>query len=102
MEKKEPSYIYIEYLSNDKTMQGYMTDQEVIKHLSIYDDYTFNELPAWLKQELYARNLLIPVREPSPTEMEETKIDHFHHRVINKELTLDDYHKHFTGKRKIP
>jgi hypothetical protein len=80
-------------------IKPYMTDEEVMKELSQYDEHGFEDLPSWLKDEIRARNLPIPARSPSDLEQWETVSDALEHRITNNELTVNDYiNKYKHGK----
>jgi hypothetical protein len=69
----------------------YMTDEEVSIELLAYDDVGYEDVPAWLRQELESRGMVVPRREPTELEMWDTVKDALEHRIINKELTIKDY-----------
>ena len=80
-------------------VKPYMSDEEVSRYLAEYDESGFDDIPNWLQQELKARNLQIPKRWPTDMEKWETVGDAREHRIVNKELTQEDYKdKYFKGK----
>lgn len=91
-----------EYLISDRP-NCYMHDTEVLKALDEYGDYTFDQLPDWLRCELQSRgwHLKIPNRAPTKMEIIETEQDAFEHRVMNNECTITDIHNHFTNWKRI-
>ena len=72
-------------------LKPYMTDEEVNKHLSEYGELGFDDIPSWLKNEVKARNLIYEKRMPTEMEQWETVSDAREHRIMNKELTQQDY-----------
>jgi hypothetical protein len=80
-------------------MQAYLTDEELSAYLSEYDERGYDDLPQFLQDELQYRNLLIPTRNPTELEIWETVKDAREHRIMNKELILQDYKdKYMKGK----
>lgn len=79
-------------------VKPYMTDKEVMRELSEFDELGFDDLPSWLKQELRARQLPIPKRFPTELEQWETVSDALEHRIVNKELTIQDYTAKYTKR----
>ena len=72
-------------------LRPYMEDEEVNKHLSEYGELGFDDIPSWLKNEVKARNLIYEKRMPTEMEQWETVSDAREHRIMNKELTQQDY-----------
>ena len=72
-------------------IKPYMTDEELMKALSEYDEVGFDDLPSWIQDELRARNLTFDSRRPTELEQWETVSDAREHRIVNKELTIKDY-----------
>ena len=68
-----------------------MTDEEIKRHLAEYDESGFDDLPGWLQSELKVRQLVFKKRQPTDMEKWETVSDAREHRIINKELTQQDY-----------
>jgi|1_EtaG_2_1085319.scaffolds.fasta_scaffold03433_3 hypothetical protein len=82
------------------TSRMWMTDQEINRYLNEYGDKSFENLPAWLRQELAARNLTWPKRQPTSDEFLESMEDARIHRVTNDELTINDLEDYYErGKR---
>ena len=69
----------------------HMTNEEVVIWLDEYGDRGYEDLPAWLKAEMLARNLTWRPRKPTELEMWETVKDAREHRIVNKQLDLKDY-----------
>ena len=82
-----------------KKIRPYMEDEEVRRYLRDYEDLGFTDLPDWLQRELIARDLPHEVRRPTDIEKWETVSDAREHRIVNKELSIQDYIDHYTGKR---
>jgi hypothetical protein len=82
-----------------KKIRPYMEDEEVRKALRDYDDLGYQDLPDWLQRELRARDLPHKKRIPTDIEKWETVSDAREHRIINKELNIQDYMDHYQGKR---
>jgi len=80
-------------------IKPYMTNEEVNVALTEFGDVGYDDLPSWLKHELIARGLQFPKREPTDLERWETIMDATEHRIMNKELAIEDYINHYTGKR---
>jgi hypothetical protein len=72
-------------------MMPYMTDEELNSYLNEFSELGFDDLPSWLQTELKARQLVVTKREPTELEMWETNSDAREHRIMNKELTQQDY-----------
>jgi hypothetical protein len=79
-------------------VKPYMTDEELHRELSQFDESGFDDIPNWLQQELRARQLPIPKRFPTELEQWETVSDAREHRITNNELTLKDYKDKYLGK----
>ena len=80
-------------------MTIYMTDEEVKQHIEEYGELGFDDLPDWLRSEITARQLVFKKRQPTELEQWETVSDAREHRILNKELTQEDYKdKYFKGK----
>ena len=77
----------------------YMEDEEVREALREYDNHGFEDLPDWLQRELKARDLPHEIRMPTEFEQWETVSDAREHRIVNKELNIQDYLDHYKGKR---
>ena len=82
-----------------KKMRPYMEDEEVRRYLRDYEDLGYEDLPDWLQRELRARDLPHEVRRPTDIEKWETVSDAREHRIVSKELSIQDYIDHYTGKR---
>ena len=80
-------------------IRPYMEDEEVRKALLEYDDLGYQDLPDWLQRELRARDLPHKIRRPTELEQWETVSDAREHRIVNKELNIQDYLDHYTGKK---
>ena len=89
----------IQTVALDHPKRKYMEDEEVREALREYDDYGFEALPDWLQRELIARDLPHEVRMPTEFEQWETVSDAREHRIVNKELNIQDYLDHYKGKR---
>jgi len=70
---------------------SYMTDIEVSVALLDYDDVGYEDVPDWLRSELESRNMLVVRRKPTELEQWDTVADAREHRIVNKELTIQDY-----------
>lgn len=70
---------------------SYMTDIEVSVALLDYDDVGYEDVPDWLRSELESRNMLVARRKPTELEQWDTVADAREHRIVNKELTIQDY-----------
>lgn len=68
-----------------------MTNEEVLSYLNEYDELGFEDIPEWLRNELKGRCIFIEPREPTQYEMDATIEDAREHRIMNKELVLQDY-----------
>ena len=76
-----------------------MTNEEVKRHLSEYDELGFDSMPGWLKLELQARNITFEKRRPTDLEQWETVSDAREHRILNNEKTIKDFQdKYIRGK----
>ena len=82
-----------------KKIRPYMEDEEVRRYLRDYEDLGYEDLPDWLQRELRARDLPHEVRRPTDIEKWETVSDAREHRIVSKELSIQDYIDHYTGKR---
>ena len=82
-----------------KKIRPYMEDEEVREALRDYEDLGFEDLPDWLQRELGARDLPHESRRPDDIEKWDTVSDAREHRIVNKELSIQDYIDHYTGKR---
>ena len=82
-----------------KKIRPYMEDEEVRRYLRDYEDLGFTDLPDWLQHELKARDLPHEIRMPTEFEQWETVSDAREHRIVSKELSIQDYIDHYTGKR---
>ena len=82
-----------------KKIRPYMEDEEVRRYLRDYEDLGFADLPDWLQRELIARDLPHEIRIPTDIEKWETVSDAREHRIVNQELSIQDYIDHYTGKR---
>ena len=82
-----------------KKIRPYMEDEEVREALRDYEDLGYEDLPDWLQRELRARDLPHEVRRPTDIEKWETVSDAREHRIVSKELSIQDYIDHYTGKR---
>ena len=82
-----------------KKIRPYMEDEEVRRYLRDYEDLGFTDLPDWLQRELIARDLPHEIRRPTDIEKWETVSDAREHRIVNQELSIQDYIDHYTGKR---
>jgi len=82
-----------------KKIRPYMEDSEVREALRDYEDLGYADLPDWLQRELRARDLPHEIRRPTDLEKWETVSDAREHRIVNKELSIQDYIDHYTGKR---
>ena len=82
-----------------KKIRPYMEDEEVRRYLRDYEDLGFTDLPDWLQRELIARDLPQEIRRPTDIEKWETVSDAREHRIVNQELSIQDYIDHYTGKR---
>jgi hypothetical protein len=87
----KPQRVFKKVFTAMNKVKPYMTDEEVSRYLAEYDESGFDDIPNWLQQELKVRNLVIPKRQPSELEQWETVSDAREHRIINKELTQQDY-----------
>jgi hypothetical protein len=74
-----------------KKPKPYMTDVEVSNALERYEDMGYDRLPAWLKREMDARQLPIHKRHPDDVDKIIAEPDAREHRIMNKELTIQDY-----------
>jgi hypothetical protein len=80
-------------------VKPYMIDEEVKRYLAEYSESGFDDLPNWLQTELKARQLVFEKRQPTELEQWETVSDAREHRIVNKELTQEDYKdKYMKGK----
>jgi hypothetical protein len=80
-------------------IKPYMTNEEVVRALSEYDDMGYEQIPRWLKHELLARNFAYEKRQPTELEQWETVEDAREHRIMHKELTIKDFQdKYKRGK----
>jgi len=82
-------------------IKPYMTDEEIKRHLAAYDESGFDDLPSWLRQELKVRQLVFKKRQPTELEQWETVSDAREHRIVNKELTQEDYKDKYMKGRSI-
>ena len=82
-----------------KKIRPYMEDEEVREALRDYEDLGYADLPDWLQRELRARDLPHEIRRPTDLEKWETVSDAREHRIVNQELSIQDYIDHYTGKR---
>lgn len=73
-------------------MKAYLSDEELSAYLSEYNERGFDDLPQFLQDELHARQLPVTTRNPTELEQWETINDAREHRIMNKELTIEDYH----------
>ena len=74
-----------------KKPKPYMTDVEVSNALERYEDMGYDKLPAWLKREMDSRQLPIHKRHPDDVDKIIAEPDAREHRIMNKELTIQDY-----------
>ena len=96
------------YITLDRERNGYyhikrtyMEDEEILEALSSYAEVGFDDMPEWLKLEMEARNLVCSTRQPTELEQWDTVGDAFEHRVLNKELTIEDYLDHYVKGKDI-
>ena len=82
-----------------KKIRPYMEDEEVREALRDYEDLGYEDLPDWLQRELIVRDLPHKSRRPSDLEKWDTVSDAREHRIVNNELSIQDYIDHYTGKR---
>jgi len=82
-------------------VKPYMTDEEIKRHLAAYDESGFDDLPSWLQSELKVRQLVFKKRQPTELEQWETVSDAREHRIVNKELTQEDYKDKYMKGRSI-
>jgi hypothetical protein len=90
-EPTKPQHTYKKVHTAMIKLRPYMEDEEVNKHLSEYGELGFDDIPSWLKNEVKARNLIYEKRMPTEMEQWETVSDAREHRIMNKELTQQDY-----------
>ena len=77
------------------------SDAYIMQKLAEYDDGGFDRVPRWLKNELIARKITFDRRKPTELEMWETVSDAREHRIMHKELTINDYKdKYFSTRHK--
>jgi len=77
----------------------YRTDEDIKQLITQFDEYAFDDLPKELQSTIRSRTITFNRREPTEIEQWETKSDALEHRVLNKELTLEDYiNKYKHGK----
>ena len=82
-----------------KKIRPYMEDEEVREALRDYEDLGYEDLPDWLQRELIVRDLPHKSRRPDDIEKWDTVSDAREHRIVNNELSIQDYIDHYTGKR---
>ena len=97
--KPPPRYFMHEVIT---TPRPYMENEELLSHLSEYDESGFSNLPKWMRHELSARNLSFGPREPTRYEAKLAEPDAREHRRLYHEETLDDLYEHYVtrGKKK--
>tara|TARA_R110002110_G_scaffold134161_1_gene317214 strand:- start:363 stop:623 length:261 start_codon:yes stop_codon:yes gene_type:complete len=76
----------------------YQSDEELVRLVSEYDEYSFQDLPAQLRLALQSRDIMFRRREPTECERNETVSDAKEHRYMNNELTFQDYKDKYSGK----
>ena len=81
-----------------KKVKPDMTDKQLIRHINRLGEIGFKDLPKWLRTQIKIRNLMFKRRSPTEIEMWDTVSDAREHRVVNKQLTVQDYLNHYRGK----
>jgi hypothetical protein len=69
-----------------------LTTQQFCKLLSRYNEQGFSDMPKWIKDQFLMRVTYLKPRQPTEIEQWETVSDAREHRIMNKELTISDYH----------
>ena len=87
LDKPFPWAVGFLYGSTELSLELWTT----IVDISEFDDSGFDDLPEWIQIELQARRLSFERREPTELEKWETVKDAREHRIMNKELTINDY-----------
>lgn len=77
-----------------------LSRDRIALHLLRYGDVTFSQLPQWLQHALRNGDVVVPRRNPTAIEMQETEDDAFQHRKNTNTQTLDDYLDYFKGVRR--
>tara|TARA_R110000751_G_scaffold5594_3_gene25366 strand:- start:4439 stop:4903 length:465 start_codon:yes stop_codon:yes gene_type:complete len=78
-----------------------LTTQQFCKLLSRYNEQGFNDMPKWLKDQFLMRTTYLKPRPPTELEQWETVSDALEHRIVHKELTIDDYHTRFVKGKQL-
>jgi|TARA_Y100000310_G_scaffold272045_1_gene286817 hypothetical protein len=73
----------------------HFSDNQIAYELLKYDEVAFCDVPRWLREQVIARDMHFPRREPTELEMWETVADAREHRITNNELTIQDYLDHY-------
>jgi len=76
------------------------TNEEIMSQLDYYNDVAWEDVPHTIREQINARYILIPSREPTELEQWETIEDAREHRITNNEMTIKDITHKYTQKRK--
>jgi hypothetical protein len=71
----------------------------LIRYINRYGEFGFKKLPKWLQTQIKIRSPIFKRRSPTEIEMWDTVSDAREHRIINKQLTTQDYLDHYRGKK---
>lgn len=69
-----------------------LSTKQFCHKLSRYNEQGFNDMPKWLRDEFLMRVTYLKPRQPTDIEQWETNSDAKEHRIVNKEMNIDDYH----------
>jgi hypothetical protein len=72
-----------------RKIESFISDEELAIVLWDYDEYTYDNLPSWIRQELQYRRMLS--RQPTKSEMNEAEADAKHHRITHNERNIQDF-----------
>ena len=69
--------------------------------LNHHGDCSYTQLPRWIQLQLIAGDWKFEAHDPTNEEMIETLFDAQEHRVLNNELTFNDYRAKYLGGKKF-
>ena len=81
-----------------KKVKPDISNKLLIRYINRYGEFGFKKLPKWLQTQIKIRSPIFKRRSPTEIEMWDTVSDAREHRVVNNQLTVQDYLNHYRGK----
>lgn len=78
-----------------------ITNEKVIELLDGYDELAFDQLPYWLRETVKARGIVFKQHQPDQVAMWDTVDDAREHRIMNNELTIQDFIDKYTKRQSL-